>query len=70
MTHCNTGYCPTLLHNKDVALKRFLRGCRLTRLNHVTLVFLVFLFYASSFASILASQHGITHCIAANNIYI
>ena len=44
----------TLIHNKDVALKGFLRGCRPTRLNHVTLVFTVFLFYASSSASTLA----------------
>ena len=54
MAHCNTGYCTTLLHNKDVALKGFLLGCRSTRLNHVTLVFTVFLFYTSSFASTLA----------------
>ena len=51
--HCNTGYCITLLHNKDVTLKGFLRGCRPTRLNHVTLVFSVFLFYASHYASTL-----------------
>ena len=53
MAHCNTGYCTTLLHNKDVALKGFLCGCRPTRLNHVTLVFSVFLFYASPSASTL-----------------
>ena len=52
--HCNTGYCTTLLHNKDVTLKGFLRGCRPTRLNHITLVFSVFLFYASPSASTLA----------------
>ena len=54
MAHCNTGYCTTLLHNKDVALKGFLRGCRLSRLNHVTLVFSVFLFYTSPSAFTLA----------------
>ena len=43
-----------LIHNKDVALKGFLHGCRPTRLNHVTLVFSVFLFYASPSASTLA----------------
>ena len=52
--HCNIGYCTTLLHNKDVTLNGFLRGCRLTRLNHVTLVFSVFLFYASHSVSTLA----------------
>ena len=52
--HCNTGYCTTLLYNKDVALKGFLHGCRLTRLNHITLVFSVFLLYASPSASTLA----------------
>ena len=48
-------YCTTLLYNKDVHLKGFLRirGCRSTRLNHVTLVFSMFLFYFSSFTSIL-----------------
>ena len=52
VTH--TGYCTTLLHNKDVALKRFLCGCRPTRLNHVTFIFSMFLFYASSSTSNLA----------------
>ena len=47
------GYCTTLLHNKDVALKGFLRGCRPTRLNNVTLVFSVFLFYTFPFTSTL-----------------
>ena len=41
----------TLIHNKDVA---FLRGCRPSRLNHITLVFSVFRFYASPSASTLA----------------
>ena len=44
----------TLIHNKDVALKRFLRGYRPLRLSHVTLVFIVFLFYASLSASTIA----------------
>ena len=52
VTH--TGYCTTLLHNKNVALKRLLCGCRSTRLNHVTFIFSVFLFYASSSTSTLA----------------
>ena len=43
----------TLIHNKDVAFKGFLRGCRPTRLNHVILVFSVFLFYVSPLASTL-----------------
>ena len=43
----------TLIHNKDVTLKGFLRGCRSSRLNHVTLVFTVFLFYAFFSASTL-----------------
>ena len=61
-----------LIHNKDVALKGFLRGCRPSRQNHVTLVFTMFLFYVSSSASILYhTQHGITtHCVANNNIFI
>ena len=64
MPHCNTGYCTTLLHNKDVALKGFLHRYRLTRLNHVTLVFSTFLFYASISTSTLHIQHGITHRVA------
>ena len=44
----------TLLYNKDVGLKGFLRGCKPSRLNHVTLMFSVFLFYTSPSASILA----------------
>ena len=64
MIHCNTGYCTTLLHNKDVVLKGFLRGCRPTRLNHVTLVFLVFLFYTFLSASTLAYTiwYNTSHC--------
>ena len=55
MAHCNKRLLYyTFIHNKDVALKGFLRGCRPTRLNHVTLVFSVFLFYASLSASTLA----------------
>ena len=54
MIHCNISYCTTFLYNKDVALKGFLRGCRPSRLNHVTLVFLVFLFYAPPSAFTLA----------------
>ena len=42
------------LHNKVVALKGFLCGRRSTRLNYVTFVFSVFLFYTFSSASILA----------------
>ena len=52
--HYNTGYCTMLLQNKVVALRRFLREHRSTRLNHVTLMFLVFLFYTFPFASTLA----------------
>ena len=60
----------TLIHNKDVALKGFLCGCRSLRLNHVTLVFTVFLFYAFLFCNPFQhTQHGITHHIA-NNIYL
>ena len=54
MIYCNTGYCTTLLYNKDVAFKRFLCECRLTKLNHVTLVSSVFLFYAFSSVPTLA----------------
>ena len=52
-----------LTHNKDVALKGFLRECRPSRLNHVTLVFTVFLFYASPFR-IHSSIHNIVYHIA------
>ena len=53
MVHCNPGYSTAILHNKDITLKGFLRGRRPTSLKHVTLVFLVFLFYASPSASTL-----------------
>ena len=52
--HCNTGYSTIVLHNKNVALEGFFCGCKPTRLNHVTLVFSMFLFYASPSASTLA----------------
>ena len=61
MVHCNTGYCTILLYNKNVTLKGFLRRRRPTRLNHVTLVFLVFLFYDSPSTSILAYITWYTH---------
>ena len=61
MVNCNTGYCTTFLYNKDVAFKGFLCGRRLTRLNHVTLVFSVFLFYDSPSTSILAYITWYTH---------
>ena len=65
------GYCTTLSDNKDVALKGFLRGCRPSRLNHVTLVFLVFLFYTSPSASTLAYTTWYnTYDVANNNIHI
>ena len=52
--HCNTGYSTIVLHNKNVALEGFFCGCKPTRLNHVTLVFSMFLFYVSPSASTLA----------------
>jgi len=54
MVHCNTSFCTTLLYNKDVALKGFFHGYRLTRLNHVSFVFSIFLFYAFPSAFTLA----------------
>ena len=53
-------------YNKDVTFKGFICGCRPSRLNHVTLVFSVFLFYTSSSTSTLAY----THRVANINIYI
>ena len=53
--------CITLLHDKDVTLKGFLHGHRPTKLNHVTLMFSVFLFYTSSSASTLAHTTWYTH---------
>ena len=63
MVHCNTGYCTILLYNKNVTLKGFLRRRRPTRLNYVTLVFSVFLFYDSPSTSILAYITWYTHRI-------
>ena len=62
-------FCTTLLYIKDVTLKEFLCGCRPTRLNHITLVFSMFLFYASPSASTLAytTWHLIHHVV--NNIF-
>ena len=54
MIHCNKGFYTTLLHNKDVTPKDFFYGHRPIRLNHVSLVFLVFLFYISPSTSTLA----------------
>ena len=42
--HFNTGYCITLLHNKDVALKGFLLERKSTRLNHVVFDVLILCF--------------------------
>ena len=69
MAHCNTSYCTTLLYNKNVTLKGFFRGCKPIRLNHVTLMFLVFLFYASSPASTLAYTTWYNTSHIANNIF-
>ena len=63
IVHCNIGYCITLLYNKNVALKGFLHGCRPTRLNHVTLMFLMFLFYVfpSAFTLVYTVWYNTSH---------
>ena len=62
-------FCTTLLYIKDVTLKEFLCGCRPTRLNHITLVFSMFLFYVSPSASTLAyTTWHLIHRVV-NNIF-
>ena len=62
--HCNTSFYTTFLHNKNVTLKGFLCRRMSTKLNHVILVFSVFLFYVISSTSTLAYITWYTHHIA------